>query len=409
MHTDESQAVSSNSSGPMERKRVGRFQRAWRTSIAPLCFLVAGSLGPVSLAKTRPAVRAELQHAASVEARPLPAAPSGSPAGGATKTAPGQAAAATTPTLPATFEELLAGAQPLGDLATLLISAPGRCEAFPRSIDRARCEGSRAFLRRTLPQKTFQTLATDPQVLSVSAYDPAVTGYHVSVAGCLACAKPVAADNEGDLRFVTLKAPEVGETLREQVEWNRSTAGFESEAEATDWWEQAEGNLRVQFIFRPALTEWAQPNRRGYALQGLGFRVYNACTREVLVSRPPSTRNVDIELAESCPEKATGRSTKTDKTANTVADSLTSNDIASAMAGIRPQVFACFQTFKVPGRAEFDYTISSNGTVQAARLNGVFAGTPTGKCLLEAARNARFPHFRTSRQQFSYPFFLRDE
>ena len=81
--------------------------------------------------------------------------------------------------------------------------------------------------------------------------------------------------------------------------------------------------------------------------------------------------------------------------------------IADSMAKIRPQVFACYQQFKVPGTLELIYVVASNGTVQSVAVGPAFAGTPTGQCAQQAAKDARFPPFKLDQQKFTYPFFLR--
>jgi hypothetical protein len=81
--------------------------------------------------------------------------------------------------------------------------------------------------------------------------------------------------------------------------------------------------------------------------------------------------------------------------------------IADAMTRIRPQVFACFEKFQTPGTAQLTYIVAGNGMVQSIRVGGSFDGTPTGECVLDAGKNARFPRFKAPSQQFSYPFFLR--
>lgn len=305
------------------------------------------------------------------------------------------------------FEELMRTAEPLADLATLLIPPSGGCLEDAASIERARCEASRAFLRRTLPQRTFWVFGDDSDVLRVSPFDATIKGYHLSTAGCLACAKPLPTGNAGESRYVTLRLPGEGASLREAVEINRSAAGFETEAEASSWWRQADGNLRVQFVFQPALAEWTQAVGRGYAMRLLGFRVFNRCTHDVLVSRPPSTGTVDVGLTEGCLQNPSGPDTTGPSSTGPVRSALSAQDLAGAMSAIRPQVFACFDRFKVPGRAQLGYVVLGNGSVQSVRLEGMFMGTPTGDCVLEAARNARFPAFSAPRQRFDYPFFLR--
>jgi hypothetical protein len=138
--------------------------------------------------------------------------------------------------------------------------------------------------------------------------------------------------------------------------------------------------------------------------------VFNRCSREVLVSRPPSTGDVQMAVAPDCLERGRlGRPKKSAPTDAELPSSLSAQDLAAAMAAIRPQVAACYAKYQVPGRALLDYVVASNGMVQTVRLSGIFAGTPTGECVTEAARGAHFPKFTTVRQQFSYPFFLRAE
>ena len=47
------------------------------------------------------------------------------------------------------------------------------------------------------------------------------------------------------------------------------------------------------------------------------------------------------------------------------------------------------------------------GTVQPVQVGSTFAGTPTGSCALEVAKEMHFPAFKHERQDFKYLFFLR--
>ena len=86
---------------------------------------------------------------------------------------------------------------------------------------------------------------------------------------------------------------------------------------------------------------------------------------------------------------------------------LTKTQIADAMAKIRPQVFGCYQQFKVPGMVELAFEVAGNGTVQNVSVAPAWRGTPTGSCVKEAAKDAHFPTFKLDQQKFTYPFFLR--
>jgi hypothetical protein len=214
-------------------------------------------------------------------------------------------------------------------------------------------------------------------------------------------------------RLLTFKVPDNdAESLRAAVEISHSSVGFDSLGEARTWLEQSRPALRTQFVFQPAETQWTFGASRGYAMTLLGLRMFNRCTGEVLISRPPSTGIVDVPGDDDgCADGGHGTDTHDPHrsgVAPTPADSpLSKDDIARAMNIIRPEVFTCFEKFHVPGVAQFDFEVAANGAVNKMRLTGAFSGTPTGGCLIEAGQRARFPPSSRERQQFSYPFFLR--
>jgi hypothetical protein len=146
------------------------------------------------------------------------------------------------------------------------------------------------------------------------------------------------------------------------------------------------------------------------AVRLLGARVYNRCTGQVLLSSPPSVgtaeRPAGADRDPGC--RSGGARVAQIVPPEDLPPQLGKVAIAEAMGKIRAQVFACFQKFHVPGRLELTYVIANNGTVQSVVLGSAYAGTETGRCALEAAKDARFTPFRTERQKFTYPFFLRD-
>ena len=88
-------------------------------------------------------------------------------------------------------------------------------------------------------------------------------------------------------------------------------------------------------------------------------------------------------------------------------DTLTKSQIQGGMRKTKSRVQACYDRFKVPGLARVGMTIGRAGRVTAAKVKGVFAGTPTGACVKKATRSARFPKFKGSPITFTYPFILR--
>jgi hypothetical protein len=336
----------------------------------------------------------------------------GGAAPGAGGVAPGAGGVA--PGASSDYETVAKGAVRTRDVATLLGPFVAGCDGEKRDVDRARCRAVRAYLRRTLPQQTFAVGSDDPAAIAVSDYDAAVKGYHVALAGCIACTKPVAVGPAGEQRFVTVKVPaQNGETLPKAVPVTNSTFGFGSLAEARSWLEVQRPFMRAEFLFQPqpADADWTFGSSHGVALKLLGARVYNRCTGQVLMSSPPSTGSADHPAAGD--RDPTCRADGSTRVAQVVPPEdlpaqLGRAALDEAMAGIRARVFACFEKFHVPGRLELTYVVAGNGTVQSVVVGPAYAGTSTGLCALEAAKDAHFAQFRMDHQRFTYPFFLRD-
>jgi hypothetical protein len=325
-----------------------------------------------------------------------------------------EAAEAPAPVAPAaaeTYESLAKGATRTHDVATLLGPFIDRCDAEKSLVERARCRTTQAYLRAALPSRTFSTPADDPAVISVSEYDAGIKGYHVSLAGCIACTKPVVVGRARERRFITLREPlKDAESLPKAVEVSKNTLGFDSLVDAKKWLTGVRPLLRAEFLFQPADAEWSFGPSRGYALKLVGSRIFNRCTGEVLVSKPPSTGLAELPTGARGDEACLGGGAAADASEGDdlkLPEELPREAIANAMTLIRPQVFACYEKFKEPGTAELSYIVAGNGMVQSIRVGGSFDGTPTGECVLDAGKNAHFPRFQAPRQQFTYPFFLR--
>jgi len=331
------------------------------------------------------------------------------------------------PTLPGdNFEVVASNATRTSDVTTLLAPFFDRCDQEKRDIDRSRCAVSQAYLRRVLPARVYSITTDDPAVITVSDYDASIRGYRVGLSGCIACTTPVAVGRAGKRGLITVGVPKGGETVAASVEITRGTVGFETLPEAKRWLAEVRPTLRAELVFRPADKEWTFGATQGYALELMAGRVYNRCTGEIVVSTPPSKGQADrpapgreqedpacaprkpVAAAESAatasrPGGAVGAGAPDEP----LPSELSKTAIADSMGQIRAQVFACYQKYDVPGSVQLTYEVASNGTVQSLHLDGSLDGTPTGACVLEAAKNAHFPPFQAATQKFTYPFFLR--
>jgi hypothetical protein len=86
------------------------------------------------------------------------------------------------------------------------------------------------------------------------------------------------------------------------------------------------------------------------------------------------------------------------------AASLGQEDIVRGMNGVMPKTRDCYNQYKVPGLAMVNITVDPSGRVSAANVGGKFAGTPTGGCIENAVKTAKFP--RSSGLNFKWPVNL---
>jgi hypothetical protein len=354
---------------------------------------------------------------------------------------------------PATFETLSAPARPIGDVGLLLGPLVDKCadDRREREIDRVRCRASTSYLKRILPTRTFSVVSDDPAAISLSEYNESIQGYRLALSACLACTNPLHVRSFSEPVFITLKKPVEAnkgapdakgeESLAAAVEIAAVNLPFSSASEAQAWSRDVRPHLRAELVFSPAAAEWRFHAARGYAFTLVAARIVDRCTGAVVLSSPPSTALADRASAiataagdERCPGtprmttptpagatspqpqpqaarpagQAQPQASEDDEDGEEhLPGELSRGVIAEAMGKIRSQVFACYQRFHVPGSAPLTYEVAGNGTIQSIKLGGTLNGTPTGDCVLEAARGARFSRFDGPMQTFTYPFFLR--
>ena len=172
----------------------------------------------------------------------------------------------------ANFETLGTGAVRTRDIGTLLSSFVDRCDDEKRDIDRARC---RATTRVPAPDAAAsgrsRSRPTIRRSIAVSDYDAAVKGYHVALAGCVACSKPV--DDRARERAAAghAQGPRQGRGLAD--EGGRRCRATPSASTAwrtpSSWLDTERPFLRAEFLFQPdagsRVDVRRQPRRRAEA------------------------------------------------------------------------------------------------------------------------------------------------
>ena len=72
-------------------------------------------------------------------------------------------------------------------------------------------------------------------------------------------------------------------------------------------------------------------------------------------------------------------------------DGIYTASLKDAMAKVSEAAQKCFAAYQIPGTANFKMVIANTGNLKSADQSGDFTGTPTGLCLDEAIKLAKFP------------------
>jgi len=325
------------------------------------------------------------------------------------------------------YGELTQAATPVAgadDVGGLFWSATADCGKAADDLQRRQCEGIKAARGEQVATGTY-VVAGDGLAFWVGEWNVEKNGLPIAVYGCIACERAV--DVGGAQRFLTTKGDvkAEGDKVRGPA-IHKALRRFKNKEDADKWKATVVPRLRAQFVVKlPAkATEWQAGAGRGYALELVGFRVWDPCDGAMVCSNPPS----DGEKADRAACKG-GAASGTDivgdqppadpntpkkppkppveETKDTRPEQLSSFDVKKAMTGTQTQVNSCFAQFGVPGKAELTIVVGGDGKVKKVELRGPFKDTPTGECIVTAVRDTEFPPFKAASMNINYPFILR--
>jgi hypothetical protein len=330
---------------------------------------------------------------------------------------------------PGSFEALLGAAEDIGDLARTLEPFTELCNE-DRDMTRRQCEVVRAYLRNVLQRRTFRS-DVETGALMVGPYVQKQGGRTVTLRGCVACSQPVA----GDRRHLVTVRPPAKVTAEELKGLDVTTLKVpHPSAHVGELWERDVGSkLRAEFIGKlgpvwtqrtgkgkvprkgaaPAKGGWDDGSGeiRGLAMNLLGYRVYNRCTGDVLVSSPKAAFKVPVPANQpDCPKpevKVAASQPGVRQPDPSWPYVLSVGEIRRSMDAVRGQVRACYLQFQIPGTAELEIDIGGlDGNVLGVKILGKFEDTPTGDCVTSALGAARFQNFRATAMKVPYNFYL---
>lgn len=283
----------------------------------------------------------------------------------------------------ATFEQLLASAEPVADVPALVDSL-GRACAHDDDGEKRRCEQVRRHHKKRVATTRLHAIA-EPAAVRHEA--PTDKGVRVAVRGCLRCSgKPAVTSGDKGIPEVGQKLLPVGADDFEQ--WKKGVAPY----------------LRVQYVFTMA----AEAAGGAYRFTPLGWRLFDRCSGEVLASSPPSAEPAPV-LSEGCPQapKAAAHEDPTP-------DRLTPGQIMEAMAPVAEATKGCAKEHRLSGTLVARITPSTDGSIRNVEWMGPLAGSgetpsPARACIEPVLSKVKFPAFRHTMPPFDYPIMFKLE
>lgn len=124
---------------------------------------------------------------------------------------------------------------------------------------------------------------------------------------------------------------------------------------------------------------------------------------EVKPEAKPDEDSIDAMLARA------GGIAKTDDAASKPEKKgLTADDIKAARASRMSAAQACYGKHGVAGNVAVKLSVDPSGKVKKATASGALAGTPSGDCVVDAAKGASFPAWDGPTQSVTFSFSLTD-
>ena len=137
----------------------------------------------------------------------------------------------------------------------------------------------------------------------------------------------------------------------------------------------------------------------------VGYRLYDPCDGSVLAASPLSV-SAEVD-GSTCEGGAPVARTPLSPSSTDPPYQLSVDDVRRALKEVNPAVYKCYDSYGVPGRADVFIDVKGDGTVRLVEVRGELAETPTGKCVVAAVKQAKFPRFKRDNMQIHYPFLLR--
>lgn len=311
------------------------------------------------------------------------------------------------------FDDVASKAKPVAGLYGLgaaLWTQVGGCKKMTNDLERRQCEGIRDARTSQVRGKTF-LFRTGPSPVAVGKWDDKKKSVALEIAPCLACEAPV--DVDGEMLYVVGEgALKVSGGAIEVAPIHKTARAFKDKAEFDAWQTDALPRLRSEFVVRvDGAKKWNRGGSEGMQVDVVAYRTYDPCTGVVVGARPASDKLAPDQRAcgDKVEEKKHPEPPKEEIKKPKEPElplRLSPFQINQAMTPVRKQANQCFDAYGVAGKASFNITINSDGTIGKVEQTGDFVDTPTGKCIEKAIGEVTFPKFRKTSIAFDFPVQL---
>jgi len=142
----------------------------------------------------------------------------------------------------------------------------------------------------------------------------------------------------------------------------------------------------AKVVAEPVVAK-SKPAKSGDSLDDL---MAGAASASPSKDRRSSSKSIDEMLKDVQRSHPAPRPTRAEPEPEPL-PSLTSSDIARAMAGVKTGANTCGRRFEQRGVADLRITVGKNGKVSDVALRGKLAGSPVSDCITQAVQGASFP------------------
>jgi hypothetical protein len=266
-------------------------------------------------------------------------------------------------------------------------------------VQQRQCRIVRDRKARTLMGATLW-IEGDSDALEIGKWSAAKKSVGVTLSACVRCTG-IAIDGSSWFVMGAGNPRLEGSKLRAPVLYDNARQ-FPDEA-AAQGWTKAMANARFQLLVKVPTDvtkrRFVTGGKDGLALEILAWRVVNPCDGSIVISSVPSG---SAEPDKTKCTTAGGVVIPPDASA----DALTPSMVSDAMKPVVSAARACFEKFRMSGKAKLEITILADGTIEKFVQKGDFDGTPTAKCIDDAMAKVAFPKTKKPTTKIGFPITL---